>query len=789
MLHIPIEPLISDISSQLADKYANLSLSKDDIEKSLKVVYSEIYKSVSTVRILKMAREIPLTHLYIQTRIFPEIIDIDPETLKRKKPEDIEKLIQTFRKDTDTGNPINAVEAFFKCKKAVVLGGPGFGKTTFCRYLVKLFIENYSKADSSFSNITPLFLPFKELLKGLSSEKKIELFPLISDYLVGLGMQDALTGPFLEHLLKNGKCFIAFDGFDEVAPELRAPLRKELETFFSDYAGNLFMLSSRPAAFDQKDVFKGFRVMSVYSFSKEERFAFINNWFSDQKDRGIKLKSLFGSNKGLHDLAQTPLLSAFICIAYEKNMSIPVSKVMLYDMIIDLLIKDWRLDKGLEPELYFERMIYQRLRLILSSMAYHFLELKQKIFRSADVIEFFKTRMEELGLDTENAEDFPREIEVTTGLLVEQVDGWHSFSHLTLQEFLTAEHIARNDQLAAAALKEHLKDRDWEEVFILTAPNLGNATSFLQTMWKENKATVLKALQMQVHCDSDVRTKIFQETIGSVSEFYNKFPIFCFYTKLDLIDLRYMIDQRDLINMIDLRAMRHMKYLINRRYLVDQIDRRYLINLINLINMRNVIDLRDLRYMLFRTYKSLNILVQITSRNDSHKIAKGYVESVKKGILPDTSLTDLMPETMSIPAYNVVMDFYDNKGFRHWDLLAMAVDCYPGKAMPEFHKRFLKESDFMEKYSYAAQLLDEKYQPAFEDILDWINNLPLHEGDETYPFFTILLWLDVAFDDYKEYKQTLTIMKTNMKKKNKKLISQLEYQDGWKSLLNKYDWL
>jgi hypothetical protein len=64
-------------------------------------------------------------------------------------------------------------------------------------------------------------------------------------------------------------------------------------------------------------------------------------------------------------------------------------------------------------------------------------------------------------------------IQVQQGILVERARDVFSFSHLTLQEYLTAQHIADHDgadnNLVEQVVCKHLTDQHWREVFQLAA--------------------------------------------------------------------------------------------------------------------------------------------------------------------------------------------------------------------------------------------------------------------------------------------------------------------------------
>jgi hypothetical protein len=59
-------------------------------------------------------------------------------------------------------------------------------------------------------------------------------------------------------------------------------------------------------------------------------------------------------------------------------------------------------------------------------------------------------------------------IAVQQGILVERAEDVYSFSHLTLQEYLTAQYIADNN-LIEQLVTDHFSDRRWREVFLLVA--------------------------------------------------------------------------------------------------------------------------------------------------------------------------------------------------------------------------------------------------------------------------------------------------------------------------------
>jgi hypothetical protein len=77
-----------------------------------------------------------------------------------------------------------------------------------------------------------------------------------------------------------------------------------------------------------------------------------------------------------------------------------------------------------------------------------------------------------------------RAIEEQHGILVNRYEDIYSFSHLTLQEFLTAKHIIDNNLDLTKLVANHLGDKRWREVFLLLA-GLRKADDLLLTMERQ----------------------------------------------------------------------------------------------------------------------------------------------------------------------------------------------------------------------------------------------------------------------------------------------------------------
>jgi hypothetical protein len=109
-------------------------------------------------------------------------------------------------------------------------------------------------------------------------------------------------------------------------------------------------------------------------------------------------------------------------------------------------------------------------QIMLSEIAYTGFEADRLFFSGREVVEQIKTFLARnlnapRHLDGEKILDT---IAMQQGVLVERATDVYSFSHLTLQEYLTAQYIADNNEIEQL-VNEHLTDQRWREVFMLVA--------------------------------------------------------------------------------------------------------------------------------------------------------------------------------------------------------------------------------------------------------------------------------------------------------------------------------
>ncbi len=117
-----------------------------------------------------------------------------------------------------------------------------------------------------------------------------------------------------------------------------------------------------------------------------------------------------------------------------------------------------------------------------------------------------------------------REIELQHGVIIERQENTYSFSHLTLQEYLTALHIFENEIDIKEIVSKYLLDSRWREVFLILA-GLKKADNLLLAMAEKTHSLIdtpkLQDLLVWVEKVTDTSATDFQPVGKSALAYAN----------------------------------------------------------------------------------------------------------------------------------------------------------------------------------------------------------------------------------------------------------------------------
>ena len=378
----------------------------------------------------------------------------------------------------------------------MVLGAPGSGKSTFLR---KMGLEVLKGSGREYEHhCIPVFLELKRF-----NSKDIDLEKRIINEFETCGFPDAQR--FTNKALEEGKLLILLDGLDEVPSRYVNRTILAIQDFVDRHKKNRYIASCRIAAY--RNSFRRFSDVVMAEFEDDQIQKYIGNWFrsaEDQKsDTAAKCWQVLQQHPGARELAHSPLLLTFLCLVYDHSQNFPSNRSTLYRKALRILLEEWAAEKRLENQ----RQIYEGLSVeleesLLSEIAAKGFNKDQLFFSQRELVERIKAFLaSNLNAPKHlDGEAVLEAIAVQQGILVERAEDAYSFSHLTLQEHLTAQYIVDNLE-SIQFIAKYLTDKRWREVFLLIAglmPGSKGADPLLQLMEKKTQNYIntpkLKAL-------------------------------------------------------------------------------------------------------------------------------------------------------------------------------------------------------------------------------------------------------------------------------------------------------
>jgi len=373
----------------------------------------------------------------------------------------------------------------------IVLGQPGMGKSIFLKKMgLEALQEKYwqfevrTKQDEikiEERRCTPVLLEIKNVDIDIDSPIKTA----IVNELANCGFPRFEKR--VEKYLKEGQLLVLFDGLDEIGNHSHNQVATVIEDFVDRYPHNRYIVSCRTAAYCSQ--FRRFTDVTIDDFDDEQVNQFIYNWFSSQEDKKAKTaKQLWELLQepewsSVNKLARTPLLLTYLCHLYQKNRVILTRRRDLYYKVLNIILEDWVKHKRIKQDEIYQGLHPDLEIKLLAEIAYLKFKEKKHDFPREDILKKITNFLKnELGAPKSlNARAVLQAIEEQQGILIKQNEEiYYSFSHLTLQEYLTAYYIEEN-QLVEKMVDEHFGDYQWQEVFLLVAEG-GRAYQLLQKM-------------------------------------------------------------------------------------------------------------------------------------------------------------------------------------------------------------------------------------------------------------------------------------------------------------------
>ncbi|MBW4613301.1 MAG: NACHT domain-containing NTPase [Desmonostoc vinosum HA7617-LM4] len=473
---------VAGLSEDATSKLQSSSLDLDALVREVRQKRQDkIQDQCSTVQMLDVGQTVQLLDIYTNINFWEEITS--------QQWREISDLLKNFQSESDWNRlghckhqrRLSGLEVVSQYSKLMILGKPGSGKTIFLQYLAIAC----NKGEFQPHRIT-IFIKLKEFAEDAKEACDFNLLNYITQELISCGVKQESTIT----LLTQGKLLILLDGLDEVpaleAEQVTISIRRLAQIFYK----NQFIISSRIAA--QKYRFAGFTEFEIADFNARQVEVFVKNWFvavtlksrEEAESRGnLFINQLnLPENQHIRELAETPILLHLICLVFYVKNELPANLTKLYEQAVNILLFRWDDTKGIKRDRIFNKLNSSNKKKLLSKIAAITFEQGDYFFETGKIqcliTEYFDSlQIHSYPVDSIN---ILKEIEVQNGLFVERAKGIYSFSHLTFQEYFTAQNIVESFSIQAANnFLDYINNQRWRQIFLLTVSMLTDADTML----------------------------------------------------------------------------------------------------------------------------------------------------------------------------------------------------------------------------------------------------------------------------------------------------------------------
>jgi len=327
----------------------------------------------------------------------------------------------------------------------LLLGEPGAGKTTtFKRITRTLFTEEPRSANDTYD------VPFVILCRDLAPHDT-----LLTAVAKAFGIPYSNRAPqgdlssheywcdqhplmeVITEFLERCKAVLIVDGLDEAPKAHRYQITRDLSSLALHARAAKILASSRTGDHDR--VIDGFNVVEICPLTDDQITTVASYWLDDPTEFLLSLASL-----PYRDIVDRPLLLVQLLFIFKRKGKLPSQPTEIYKDIVDLLLRQWDDERGIRRESTYATFNTRRKAEFLWEIAYHLTyKVKRKTFSEFDLQTAYLAICDQFDLPRDEMEQVVKELQTHTGLIVAAGYREYEFSHLSLQEYLCAEHLIR----------------------------------------------------------------------------------------------------------------------------------------------------------------------------------------------------------------------------------------------------------------------------------------------------------------------------------------------------------
>ncbi len=399
------------------------------------------------------------------------------------------------RKDVRSAERVPLTDLLSSCRRLLIIGEPGGGKTTFLRLIACVLAkdaleqgEPARKLHLGLSLDEPVPIPIFIRLSALAGTLK-KGCPAVNGagaWRVLLQTMEELFGKensaLLQILLDNGNCAVLLDGLDEEPDQnIRKQMKDVTNAVLHHWEDNLFVLSSRPFGYHAVAALEEMATAHIDSFGRDEILEFLNQWayalFPDEEKRNREaylpeLESAVLNMPRIRRMAKNPVMLTCLCVVHWNERKLPEGKADLLAAVLRWLLnakEEKRRQRG-----YSNTFAEECFKALAWAMTSHKDGKQVRADLTWAAEQLAVPFLDELGVQHERLRKkgilFLEAEMLDSGIIEQAGSGDIRFWHYTFQEHYAARVLAELSDANGPdgwwqAIKPHLDDHQWDEVF------------------------------------------------------------------------------------------------------------------------------------------------------------------------------------------------------------------------------------------------------------------------------------------------------------------------------------
>lgn len=338
--------------------------------------------------------------------------------------------------------------------RTLLIGSGGCGKSLTLQYLFLKDAAMYSR-----TGILPIFVELRELTEGEDLLKHIES-------IVKASVTDLDDGE-ITGLLKQGRCKLFFDGFDEIDPTNMNSFLTKYDNFIKEYENVQIIITSRRN--DDLSGLKKTGKLYVWPFNNDQSLALIDKILEykgqvESKEVVINyIRKGFLSEKGI--FAAHPLLLTFVVLNYPEYHRFNNNHLQFYKMTYNALLSGHDNNKkpydrvfvGVDNASQFSKVFREFCAITYRDAAFSF-----DLTSFEAYFELLTTHKAFENPNKLNINNFKHDVYSTACMMYEKLEDVY-YIEPVFQKFLFADYYAQADETTTKELLKYLSRKSFAQ--------------------------------------------------------------------------------------------------------------------------------------------------------------------------------------------------------------------------------------------------------------------------------------------------------------------------------------